>query len=111
MNIAENGYKGAIENGEHIFLVFYPLYPWFIRTLSIIIKDVRLCGIIISVISYGIGSVFFYKITKMELGDTADRKCIDSDRYFSLCIFLRFNSNRIVIFGNYNGFFLLPEET
>lgn len=71
LNIAENGYAGAIENGEHIFLVFYPLYPWLIKALSILIKDLRLCGIVISVISYGIGSVFLYKIVKSELGEKA----------------------------------------
>ena len=71
LNIAENGYKGAIENGEHIFLVFYPLYPWLIRTLSIVVKDLRLCGILISVMSYGIGSVFLYKIAKNEFEEKA----------------------------------------
>lgn len=71
LNIAENGYAGAIENGEHIFLVFYPLYPWFVRVLSIVIKDFRLCGIVISVISYGIGSVFLHKIAKSESGEKA----------------------------------------
>lgn len=68
INIAENGYAGAIENGQHIFLVFYPLYPWLMKIMSLFLKDIRLCGILISVISYGIGCVFFYKITKKEFG-------------------------------------------
>lgn len=71
INIAENGYSGAVENGEHIFLVFYPLYPWLMRTLSLFLKDFRLCGILISVVCYGIGSIFFYRITEEEFGDKA----------------------------------------
>ena len=31
LNIAQNGYGGAIEDGKHLFLVFFPLYPWLIR--------------------------------------------------------------------------------
>lgn len=71
INIAENGYSGAIENGEHIFLVFYPLYPWLMRTLSLFLKDFRLCGILISVVCFGIGSIFFYRITEEEFGEKA----------------------------------------
>ena len=77
INIAENGYAGAIENGEHIFLVFYPLYPWLMRLVYAIFGDFRLCGIFISVVSYALGSVFFYKITKREMGDeTAENALI-----------------------------------
>ncbi|MEI3212397.1 MAG: hypothetical protein V8S42_08870 [Lachnospiraceae bacterium] len=36
INISEDTYAGAIENGQHIFLVFYPLYPWLIRTLNLL---------------------------------------------------------------------------
>lgn len=76
INIAENGYAGAIENGEHIFLVFYPLYPWIMRIVSLFGRDIRLCGILISVISYAVGSVFFYKITEMEFGEKAAENAV-----------------------------------
>lgn len=69
INIAENGYGGAIENGEHIFLVFYPLYPWLMKLLSLLVRDIRFCGILISVVCYAIGCVYFYKITEDEFGD------------------------------------------
>lgn len=69
LNIADNGYRGAIENGEHIFLVFYPLYPWLIKILSFVFKDMRLCGVIISTVCFGIGSVYFVKCVERELGE------------------------------------------
>ena len=68
LNIAENGYAGAIENGEHIFLVFYPLLPWLLRCLAVIFHDLRFCGILLSTICYGIGCIFFYKTAEKEFG-------------------------------------------
>lgn len=66
LNIAENGYAGAIENGEHIFLVFYPLLPWLLRCLGFFFHDMRFCGILLSTICYGIGCIFLYKNAKTE---------------------------------------------
>lgn len=74
LNIAENGYSGAVENGEHIFLVFYPLYPWLIKVLSYVVKDFRLAGLLISVISYGIGNVYFDKIMIHEFDGEASKE-------------------------------------
>ena len=66
LNIAENGYAGAIENGEHIFLVFYPLLPWLLRCLAVFFHDMRFCGILLSTICYGIGCIYLYKIAEKE---------------------------------------------
>lgn len=71
INIAENGYMGAMENGEHIFLVFYPLYPWLMRALALFLPDYRLCGTVISLICFGVGCVYFYRITEREFGERA----------------------------------------
>lgn len=68
LNIAENGYYGAIENGEHLFLVFFPFYPWLIRTVSLVAGNYKLAGILVSCFAYGIGSVYFSKLMKMEYG-------------------------------------------
>ena len=71
LNIAENGYAGAIENGEHIFLVFYPLLPWLLRCLGFFFHDMRFCGILLSTICYGIGCIFLYKNAKTEFDKEA----------------------------------------
>ena len=71
INIAQNGYSGAIENSEHIFLVFYPLYPWLMKFLSLLIPDIRFCAILISTICYAIGCLFFYRITEDEFGEAS----------------------------------------
>ena len=66
LNIAENGYAGAVENGEHIFLVFYPLLPWLLRCLAVFFHDMRFCGILLSTICYGIGCIYLCKIAEKE---------------------------------------------
>lgn len=76
LNIAENGYMGAIENGQHLFLVFYPLYPWLIRALHFVVGDYRLAGILISVVCYGIGNVYLYKLMCKEYGCEAAEKSV-----------------------------------
>lgn len=66
LKIAEHGYSGAIENGQHLFLVFYPLYPWLIKIVSLLVNDYRCAALLVSVICYGIGSVYFDKLLCKE---------------------------------------------
>lgn len=71
INIAGNGYANAIEDGKHLFLVFYPLYPWLIRLLELLLASYELAGIAVSVLCYAGGCCFFYCLTKGEYGDRA----------------------------------------
>lgn len=71
IDVARYGYRGAIEDGKHLFLVFYPLLPWLLRLLHIVIDDYRLCGILLSVACYAVGSLYFYKLTEREFGKKA----------------------------------------
>lgn len=72
LNIAENGYQRAIEDGQHIFLVFYPLYPWLIKTVSLLLMgNYKLSGILISTVCFGIGNVYLDKLMCLEYGEKA----------------------------------------
>lgn len=72
LNIAQNGYQGAVEDGQHLFLVFYPLYPWLIRTVSFLLMgNYQLAGILVSIISFGIGNVYLDKVMCLEYGEKA----------------------------------------
>lgn len=71
IDIAKYGYSGAVEDGQHLFLVFYPLLPWLLRFLHFCVGDYRLCGVLLSVIGFAVGSLYFYKLTEREFGDTA----------------------------------------
>ncbi len=72
LNIAENGYQGAIEDGQHLFLVFYPLYPWLIKAVSFLLMgNYKLSGILISTVCFGIGNVYLDKLMCLEYGEKA----------------------------------------
>lgn len=105
INIAENGYHGAIENGEHIFLVFYPLYPWMIRMLSMLIEDYRLCGMIISVMAYGVGCVFLYKAVKQDSSDQVAENTLILISIFPFAFFFGSIATESLFFAIASAFF------
>lgn len=105
INIAQNTYIRAIENGEHLFLVFYPLYPWLIRLFSVFIEDFRLCGILISTLSYAIGCIFFYKITEKEFGDKAAENAVLLLAVFPFAFFFGSIATESLFFAVISAFF------
>lgn len=68
LRIAENGYRGYQENGQFLDIVFYPLYPWLVRTVNIFVGEFRLAGIFVSTVCFCIGSVYFDKLMIEEFG-------------------------------------------
>ena len=71
IDVARYGYSGAIEDGKHLFLVFYPLLPWLLKLLHVFIGDYRLCGVVLSTVLFAVGSLYFYKLTEREFGEKA----------------------------------------
>lgn len=71
IDVAAYGYSGAVENGEHLFLVFYPLLPWLLRGMHILFGDYRLCGILLNLICFCVGALFFYRLAEREYGGKA----------------------------------------
>lgn len=76
IDVARYGYSGAVEDGKHLFLVFYPLLPWLLKLLHFAISDYRLCGIFLNVVCYAVGSLYFYKLTEREFGDRAAKNAL-----------------------------------
>lgn len=68
INLADMGYKGYEENGQHLFLVFFPLYPWMLRMLHVIIHRWEVAALFLSTFAFCVGSVFFYGVIQEEFG-------------------------------------------
>ena len=68
INLAQKGYDGYIENGQHLFLVFFPLYPWVVRIFQAFIPSWEAAGLFVSTLAFCIGSVFFYGAIMEEYG-------------------------------------------
>lgn len=89
MNIATNGYRGAVEfcdtcrqaalakglspdvmkNGQHLFLVFFPLYPFLLGFFNLIFADIRIAGLVLSTLAYAGGCVNMYRLVKLDYSE------------------------------------------
>lgn len=69
INIATNDYAGCVEDGEHLLLVFLPLYPWLMKVFQFVLHNYDLAGLTVSTLSFVVGAVFFYKLTTQEYSE------------------------------------------
>ena len=69
LEIAEYGYGHYQENGQHLYLVFLPMYPWLIKTVSLFLKNYFASALLVSTLSYGIGCVYLYRFCEKIYGD------------------------------------------
>ena len=96
MNIATNGYRGAVEfcdtcrqaalakglspdsmqNGQHLFLVFFPLYPFLLGFFNLIFTDIRIAGLVLSTLAYAAGCVNMYRLVKLDYSDEVARNSV-----------------------------------
>lgn len=63
VNLVDLGYKDFIEDGQHLFLVFFPFYVWVTRLVHLIVPSIEVSGLIVSVLCYAAGSTYLYKLT------------------------------------------------
>ncbi len=66
INLAKLGYENFTEDGEHLFVVFFPLYPWLIRIVHLIIPDYYHCAYIVTNVCFVAGCCFFYALVANE---------------------------------------------
>ncbi|MBC5732628.1 glycosyltransferase family 39 protein [Lawsonibacter hominis] len=73
VNLAELGYEGYVENGQHLFVVFFPLYVWLVRLAARVIGNTMAAGLLVSFLSFGGGCVYLYRLAAWEYGRSAAR--------------------------------------
>ena len=68
-NLAELGYDGYIENGQHLFLVFFPLYPWAVRAVHTLLGGGwDACAHLLSAGCFVGGCVVFARLMTEDIG-------------------------------------------
>ena len=65
--LAEFGYHDYTEE-EHLFLVFFPLYPWLVHGLARLIPNYDLCGHLLSALCYMGSCYMLARLTTEEFG-------------------------------------------
>lgn len=66
IEIAQNGYSHHVEDGQYLFLVFFPLYPLLMRIFHFIIPNYAVAGIVVSSLCYSVGCALTYKLVTMD---------------------------------------------
>lgn len=61
-NLVDLGYSDFIEDGQHLFLVFFPLYVWVTRFVKFFVQNTTVAGLIVSFLSYSFGCCYMYRI-------------------------------------------------
>lgn len=76
IDIASKGYAGCVEDGQHLFLVFFPLYPWLLKAVYVVIADWELSCLLLSTLAYAAGACFFYALLCEEYGKSIAEKSL-----------------------------------
>ena len=62
IRLIEEGYQGYTENGQHLFLVFFPGYVWAVRLLRLVIPSTALAGTALSCLCSGGACCYLYRL-------------------------------------------------
>lgn len=76
IDLAEKGYADCIENGQHLFLVFFPLCPWLLKIVHFVIRDWQVAFLVLSTFAYCVGAVFFFLCISEEYGKKTAEKAL-----------------------------------
>lgn len=76
INLVELGYSGYVEDGQNLFLVFFPLYVWITRLMRLVIRDTALAGMLVSFVCFGWGNVYLYRLGAEEYGAKTARTAL-----------------------------------
>lgn len=68
VRLVEQGYAGYAEEGQHFFLVFYPLYVWLVRLVKLVVGNTLLSGLLVSGLCYSGGCAYLYRLAYREYG-------------------------------------------
>ena len=76
IKLVQFGYNGYRENGQPLFLVFFPLYVWIVRAVQFFVPNVALAGMAVSFLCFGGGCVYLYGMAAEEYGSRIARRAL-----------------------------------
>lgn len=76
VHLVQLGYGGYLEDGQPLFLVFFPLYVWLTRAAALVITDTALAGMAVSALCFAWGNVYLYRLASEEYGGATARRTL-----------------------------------
>jgi Gpi18-like mannosyltransferase len=66
IDIARYGYTSSTADDRHLFIVFFPLYPFLVKIFAFICRDYLLAALLVSNLSYAGAVVYFFKLVRLD---------------------------------------------
>ncbi len=76
LDIAQYGYSHHLEDGKHLFLVFFPLYPLVVRIFAIALRSYTVSALAVSFLSYSAGCALMYKLVRIDYSRAVARRSV-----------------------------------
>lgn len=86
LNIAINGYVSTGKDAD--LIVFFPLYPWLIKTVTLNAAFANIKALIIANIASIIASIYLYKLAKLEFNESVAVMAVVFFSFFPVAYFL-----------------------
>lgn len=64
-HLVDEGYRGYVENGDTLFVVFFPLYVWITRLVGFIIPNTIAAGVVVSSVCFAWGCCYVYRLAAL----------------------------------------------
>ena len=87
VNLVERGYAGYMENGQHLFLVFYPLYVWLTRAVCLLVPNTILAGMAVSWVCFAWGCRYVYRLAARLFGPAVGKDAVLYLSFFPFSFF------------------------
>ena len=81
LNIAQYGYSSSTVDERHLLIAFFPLYPFLIKILALVLQNYLLSALLVSNIAYIFAVFYLYKLVRI---DFEKEDALRSIIYFSI---------------------------
>ena len=106
--LAEVGYHDCVEDGRHLFLVFFPLYPWLVRLLHAVIPSYDIAGLLLSSASYVAGCYVLARLATEDFGARTARTVLGLFSAWPFAFFFgAFYTESLFLFLSVTTFYLI----
>lgn len=69
LKIAHYGYTSSTADKRNLLIVFFPLYPYFIKIFALVFKNYLLSALIVSNLAYAAAVFYLYRLVRLDFDD------------------------------------------
>jgi len=66
LDLAQYGYSSSTADDRHLFIVFFPFYPFLIKIIALVVQNYLLSALLVSNIAYIFAVFYLYKLVRID---------------------------------------------